>query len=54
MNLLFEVFGINDAVYGMTSWEDSNLKAIVTSGVAGWQYPIKTSAPAEYVIVHIK
>lgn len=52
-NLLFELFDINDAVYGMTSWEDSELKAIVTSGIAGWQYPIKTSAPAEYVIVHI-
>lgn len=52
-NLLFELFNINDAVYGMTSWEDSRLKAIVTSGIAGWQYPIKTSAPAEYVIVHI-
>lgn len=53
-NYLFEIFQFNDAVYGMTSWKDNNLKAIVTSGVAGWQYPIKTSAPAEYVIVHIK
>lgn len=52
-NLIFELFHINDAVYGMTSWEDSDLKAIVTSGIAGWKYPIKTSAPAEYVIVHI-
>lgn len=53
-NLIFEWFHINDAVYGKTTWTDNPLQAIVSSGVAGWQFPIKNSAPAEYVIIDIK
>lgn len=44
---------INDHVYGHT-FVDSDTQAIVTSGLAGWAYPIKTAAPAEYVIIDIK
>lgn len=53
-NLIFEWFHIDDAVYGKTMWKDNALQTIVSSGVAGWQFPIKTSAPAEYVIIDIK
>lgn len=53
-NLIFEWFHINDAVYGKTTWKDNPLQTVVSSGVAGWQFPIKTSAPAEYVIIDIK
>ncbi len=48
-----EIFKFNDKVYGH-GFIDSDTQYIVTSGVAGWKYPIKTASPAEYVIVDIK
>lgn len=53
MNIIFKLFGINDAVYGRVQI-DEDTEAIVTSGFAGWSYPVKTSAPAEYVVIDIK
>lgn len=50
-NLFLEIIKFNDAVYGKT--KINNFTGIVTSGIAGWAYPIKTSAPAEYVIIGI-
>ena len=50
---LFEIAKFDDAVYGLTQIDDDT-QAIVTSGFAGWGYPIKTAAPAEYVIIDIK
>ena len=47
-----ELIPFNDAVYGHTQI-DADTAAIVTSGLAGWRYPVKTAAPAEYVMVHI-
>ena len=44
--------GIHDNVYGMVTIED--FTGIVTSGIAGWNFPIKTSAPSEYVIIDIR
>ncbi len=44
--------GIHDNVYGMVTIED--FTGIVTSGIAGWNFPIKTSAPSEYVIIDIQ
>lgn len=52
LNLLQHVIPFNDAVYGETPLGTGG-KAIVTSGVAGWKFPIKTAAPAEYVIIDI-
>ncbi|MFQ9933328.1 MAG: metallophosphoesterase [Lachnospiraceae bacterium] len=51
-NILFQIMKFDDAVYGYTKINDT--QALVTSGFAGWGYPIKTSAPAEYVIIDIK
>ena len=51
-NLLDRLVHFNDANYGLTALGEQG-NAIVTSGVAGWGWPIKTSAPSEYVIVHI-
>lgn len=48
-----EIFKFNDKVYGC-GFIDSDTQYIVTSGLAGWKYPIKTAAPAEYVIIDIK
>ena len=47
-----ELIPFNDAVYGHTKI-DADTAAIVTSGLAGWRYPVKTAAPAEYVMIHI-
>ncbi|MGN1183294.1 MAG: metallophosphoesterase [Faecalibacillus sp.] len=39
-------------VYGKR--EIGDLTAITTSGISGWRYPIKTGAPSEYVIIHVR
>lgn len=53
MNHIFELFGVNDGVYGKIAI-DNDTTAIVTSGFAGWSYPVKTAAPAEYAVIDIK
>ncbi len=53
LDILQEIIPFNDAVYGQYQL-DSDSQAIVTSGVAGWAYPIKTASPSEYVIIDIK
>ncbi|MBR5273434.1 MAG: metallophosphoesterase family protein [Clostridia bacterium] len=52
INIIMKVFGINDGVYGLYQI-DSDTQAVVTSGFAGWNYPVKNAAPAEYVIIDI-
>ena len=52
-NIIFNILKFDDAVYGETVGENGNFRAFVTSGVAGWGYPVKTAAPAEYVIIDI-
>ena len=52
-NILFEIVKFDDAVYGYTKIDDYT-QAIVTSGLAGWGFPVKTASPAEYVIIDIK
>ena len=51
--IIFELAKFDDAVYGHTQI-DKDTQAIVSSGLAGWGYPVKTAAPAEYVIIDIK
>ena len=51
-NWIDSIFRFNDANYGLVS-VDTDSKAIVTSGLAGWGFPIKTSAPSEYVMIQI-
>lgn len=52
INLLMKVIPFGDAVYGETKRD--SFTAIVTAGLAGWKFPVKTSALAEYVIIEIK
>jgi len=52
VNLLDRIFGFNEGVYGQIQI-DGDTQAIVTSGLAGWGFPVKTAAPAEYVMIHI-
>ena len=51
-DILFDLFDINEAVYGLTHI-DETAQAFVTSGFAGWGFPFKTCAPAEYVLIDI-
>ena len=53
VNIMDEIFKFNEANYGCVDI-DRDTKAIVSSGLAGWGFSVKTSAPAEYVIVNIK
>ncbi|MGM9601312.1 MAG: metallophosphoesterase [Faecousia sp.] len=52
LNYILEMLPVNDALYGNIRVNDTT-RAIVTSGFAGWAYPIKTAAPAEYVIIDV-
>ena len=45
-------FLYDDLVYG--EYEDNGSKIIVSSGFAGWGFPIRTQGKSEYVIVNIK
>lgn len=51
-NLVLEVIPFNDGVYGYEKID--NMNTVITSGISGWAFPFKTSAPAEYVIIDIK
>ncbi len=53
VNIVDNIFKMNEANYGLVQL-DKDSSAIVTSGFAGWNYPIKTAAPAEYVIIDVK
>ena len=53
VNIIQEAFDINDGVYGCKK-TGADTYAIITSGFAGWSYPVKNSAPSEYVIINIK
>ncbi|MBQ7355323.1 MAG: metallophosphoesterase [Clostridia bacterium] len=52
LNLLMKIIPFNDGVYGRYEI-DADTTAIITSGFAGWNYPVKTAAPAEYVIIDV-
>lgn len=53
IDIMDEIFKFNEANYGCVDI-NRDTKAIVSSGLAGWGFSVKTSAPAEYVIVNIK
>ncbi|MBQ8289206.1 MAG: metallophosphoesterase [Clostridia bacterium] len=52
INWIQELIPFNDGVHGRYEI-DADTTAIVTSGFAGWNYPVKTAAPAEYVIIDV-
>ncbi len=47
-----ELFKANDMTYGCEKW--GNLNAIVTSGIAGWGFDLRTEHHSEYVMIHLK
>ncbi len=52
IDIIQELIPFNDGVYGLYAI-DSDTKAIVTSGFATWNYPMKTAAPSEYVVIDV-
>lgn len=52
LDYLQELIPFNDGVYGRYTLSNGGV-AIITSGFGTWSYPIKTSAPAEYVIIDV-
>lgn len=52
LNWLLAIVPFNDGLYGLYEIDDDTT-AIVTSGFAGWNFPVKTAAPAEYVIIDV-
>lgn len=53
INWLQEIVPFNDAVYGH-EWIDEDTQGVVSSGLAGWMFPIKTAGRAEYVMIEIQ
>lgn len=51
LGYLSELAGINELNYGLR--EIQGMTAVVTSGLSGWGFPIRTQAHSEYVILHI-
>ena len=52
IDVLQELVPFNDAVYGEYALGEGGT-AIVTAGFGTWEIPVKTAAPAEYVIIDI-
>jgi len=52
LDILQEIVPFNDGVYGQYAL-GADQNAIITSGFGTWEIPLKTAAPAEYVIVNI-
>lgn len=51
VGLISDVLGFGEINYGHRKME--NFQAIVSSGMAGWGYPIRTGCHSEYVIVDV-
>lgn len=52
LNLVQQLIPFNDGVYGQYQL-DGESNAIVTSGLAAWNYPIRTAGPSEYVVIDV-
>lgn len=48
---LMELMGVNEINYGYR--KTGNLQTVVTSGMAGWGYPIRTGGHCEYVMIEV-
>ncbi|MFQ6875862.1 MAG: metallophosphoesterase, partial [Coprobacillus cateniformis] len=51
VGLITSVLGFGEMNYGYQAM--SNMTVIVSSGIAGWGYPLRTGSHSEYVIVDI-
>lgn len=53
LNIILDIFGTNELMYGTYEDENTDFKAIVTAGVGGWALPIRNAAPSEYVVINL-
>lgn len=51
VGLICDLFNINDLNYGYEKID--NFQVIVSSGISGWGYPIRTGSNSEYVIIDV-
>lgn len=52
MGVMTDVLGFGEMNYGYR--KVNNMQVIVTSGIAGWGYALRTGSHSEYVIINIK
>ena len=52
VGLITSLFDKGTINYGQR--QVGNLDVIVSSGMAGWGYPVRTGKHCEYVVVHIR
>lgn len=51
LGFLAEVLRTNEMTYGCR--QEGNLTEVVSSGIAGWGYPVRTERHSEYVVIHL-
>lgn len=51
LGFLAEVLRTNEMTYGCR--KEGNLTEVVSSGIAGWGYPVRTERHSEYVVIHL-
>ncbi len=49
--LFASLFHFDELNYGTKL--QGNMEAIVTSGIAGWSFPLRTEKHSEYVVLHL-
>lgn len=51
LGLISELFNFNELEYGYK--KIGNYEVIVSSGISGWNYPIRTGSKSEYLIINV-
>lgn len=52
LHIIYELFHINELNYGIK--DISGTKAITTSGISGWGFPVRTENHSEYIVINIE
>ena len=52
VGIFTDVFDKNTVNYGQKTF--GNMELVVSSGIAGWGYPVRTEQHCEYVMIHIR
>ncbi len=51
LGFLAEIFHTDEMTYGYR--KEGSLTEVVSSGIAGWGYPVRTQKHSEYVVIHL-
>ena len=51
VGLISDILGFGEMNYGYRKL--NHMQVVVSSGIAGWGYPLRTGSHSEYVIVNI-